>query len=52
MQRPAIASVKLANQPIKAYAVDILRGYSVGQGGMDSQTFQRICAEHSAVYSW
>jgi len=48
----AIATEELGNQLIKTYAVDILCGYSVGQGGMDSQTFQRICAEHSAVYSW
>ncbi len=47
----AIAMEKLGNQLVKAYAVDILCGYSVGQDGMDSQIFQRICAEHSAVYS-
>jgi hypothetical protein len=47
----AIAMEKLGNQLVKAYAVDILCGYSVGQHGMDGQIFQRICAEHSAVYS-
>jgi DNA-binding NarL/FixJ family response regulator len=37
----------------KAFDVDILCGYYPGtvQGGMDSQIFQRICAEHSAVHS-
>ena len=35
----------------KSYDVDILCGYpSTVQCGMDSQIFQRICAEHSAVY--
>jgi hypothetical protein len=48
----AIATEKLSNQLIEAYAVDILCGYSVGQGGMDGHIFHRICAEHSAVYSW
>jgi len=47
----AIAMEKLGNQLVQAYAVDILCGYSVGQDGMDSQIFQRVCAEHSAVYS-
>ena len=47
----AIAMEKLGDQLVKAYAVDILCGYSVGQDGMDGQIFQRICAEHSAVYS-
>jgi DNA-binding NarL/FixJ family response regulator len=47
----AIAMEKLGNQLVKAYTVDILCGYSVGQGRMDGQIFQRICAEHSAVDS-
>jgi hypothetical protein len=47
----AIAAEKLGNQLTKAYSVDILCGYSVGQGGMDGHIFHRICAEHSAVYS-
>lgn len=46
----AIAMEKLGNQLVKAYAVDILCGYSVGQGGMDGHIIQRICAEHSAVH--
>jgi CheY-like chemotaxis protein len=43
----------LSDEIAKSYDVDILCGYHSGtvQGGMDSQTFQRICAEHSAVYS-
>jgi CheY-like chemotaxis protein len=49
----AIQFEKLGNQLTKTYDVDILCGYSVGrvQGGMDRETFQRICAEHSAVHS-
>lgn len=49
----AIQVEKLGNQLVKAYDVDILCGYSLAsvQGGMDSQIFQRICAEHSGVYS-
>ena len=49
----AIQVEELANQLVKSYDVDILCGYSVGsvQGGIDSQTFQRICAAHSAVHS-
>ena len=50
----AIQVEKLGNQLAETYDVDILCGYSVRnlQGGMDSHIFQRICAEHSAVYSW
>jgi hypothetical protein len=49
----AIQVEKLGNQLAKTYDVDILCGYSLGsvQGGMDSRVFERICAEHSAVYS-
>ena len=49
----AIQMEQLGNQLAKTHDVDILCGYSLGrvQGGMDSQIFQRICAEHSAVYS-
>jgi len=49
----AIEVEKLGNRLAKAYDVDILCGYSLGgvQGGMDSHIFQRICAEHSAIYS-
>jgi len=48
----AIRVERLTNQLAETYDVDILCGYSLGsvQGGMDSY-FQRICAEHSAVYS-
>jgi predicted ATP-dependent protease len=44
---------ELGNQLAKTYQVDIQCGYSLGSvlGGMDSQIFQRICAEHSAVHS-
>jgi hypothetical protein len=49
----AIQVEKLGNHLAKTYDIDILCGYSLGsvQGGMDSQIFRRICAEHSAVYS-
>jgi hypothetical protein len=49
----AIQVEKLGNQLVKTYDMDILCGYSLShvQGGMDSHIFQRICAEHSAVYS-
>ena len=49
----AIQVEKLGNQLVKTYDVDILCGYSLSsvQGGMDSHIFQRICSEHSAVYS-
>jgi DNA-binding NarL/FixJ family response regulator len=49
----AIQVEALGNQLVKTYDVDILCGYSLGsvQGGMESHIFQRICAEHSAVYS-
>jgi DNA-binding NarL/FixJ family response regulator len=49
----AIQVERLGNQLARTYDVCILCGYSLGgvQGGMDSHVFQRICAEHSAVYS-
>jgi len=49
----AIQVEKLGNELVKEYDVDILCGYSLSsvQGGMDSQIFQGICAEHSAVYT-
>ena len=49
----AIQVEELSQQLAKTYDVDILCGYSLGSipGGMDSQIFQRICAEHSAVHS-
>ena len=49
----AIQVEKLGNQLAKTNDVDILCGYSLRsvQGGMEGHIFQRICAEHSAVYS-
>ena len=49
----AIQVEGLCNQLVKTYDVNILCGYSLRsvQGGMDSHIFQRICEEHSAVYS-
>ena len=49
----AIQMEKLGNTLTQIHDVDILCGYSLGsvQGGMDDHMFQRICAEHSAVYS-
>ena len=49
----AIQVEKLANQLAKRYNVDILCGYSLvsDQCVTDSRIYQRICAEHSAVYS-
>ena len=44
---------RLCNQLAKAYDVDILCGYSLHSvpGGMESPIYEKICAEHSAVYS-
>jgi DNA-binding NarL/FixJ family response regulator len=49
----AIQMEKLGNQLAKSHGVDILCGYSLGRvhGGMPGPIVQRICAEHSAVYS-
>jgi DNA-binding NarL/FixJ family response regulator len=50
----AIQVEKLGNHLAKTYDIDILCGYSlVGsvQGGMESPIYEKICAEHSAVYS-
>jgi hypothetical protein len=49
----AIQVQKLSNQLVNIYDVDILCGYYLSSvhGGMDSRVFERICAEHSAVYS-
>ncbi len=49
----AIQMEKLGNQLTDVYDVDILCGYcqASGQGKMDAHTFQRICAEHSTIYS-
>ena len=45
---------KLGNQLIKKYDVDIRCGYSLSsfQGGVGSQVFEGICAEHSSSHSW
>jgi hypothetical protein len=44
---------QLCNRLAELHDVDILCGYSLGsgRGGMDNLFFERICAEHSAVYS-
>jgi hypothetical protein len=49
----AIQMEKLGNHLTKIHDVDILCGYSLGvvEGGIDAHIFQRICAEHSRVYS-
>jgi len=49
----AIQIEKRGNQLIRRYDVDILCGYFVGSGqlGIDRELFQRICAQHSAVYT-
>lgn len=49
----AIQMERLGNKLTKIHAVDILCGYSTSvlEGGMDSQIFERICAEHSTVHS-
>ena len=51
----ALQLEKLRNKLTEIHDVDILCGYSLGGGvevEMDHHTFQQICAEHSAVYSW
>lgn len=50
----ALQVERLGNQLTNLYDVDILCGYSTAsvQGGMHSPAFQRICAEHSAAYSY
>ena len=49
----AIQDEKLCNELVKRYDVSILCGYSRTSfpTETDSHIFQRICAEHSAVYS-
>jgi len=48
----AIQVEKMCNQLIKTYEVDILCAYSLElERQMDNDLFQRVCAEHSAVYS-
>jgi hypothetical protein len=49
----AIQMEKLGNKVTQIHDVDILCGYSLSgvDVAMESQVFQRICAEHSAVHS-
>jgi DNA-binding NarL/FixJ family response regulator len=49
----AIRLEHLSNQLATSYEIDILCGYSLSgfHGERDKNAFQRICAEHSAVYS-
>lgn len=49
----AIQMEKLGNQLVQSYDVDILCGYFLDdvQNRMQSPVIQRICMEHSAVYS-
>jgi KaiC/GvpD/RAD55 family RecA-like ATPase len=49
----AIQTERISNQLTEQYDVDILCGYFLGRvpGGMDDNIYQRICTEHSAVYS-
>lgn len=48
----AIRLEQLWDEVAKTYTVDILCGYPLGgfHGVEDSHIFQRVCAEHSAVY--
>jgi len=48
----AVQLEQLCNRLAKKYDLDILCGYSLGSvmGRMDDHIFQRICAEHSAVF--
>ena len=49
----ALRLERLWDEAAKAYSVDTLCGYPLSSfhGEEDSQIFQRICAEHSTVYS-
>lgn len=47
----AIQMEKLGNRLTTLYDVDILCGYSLTHSPADKNTFERICAEHSAVYT-
>jgi DNA-binding NarL/FixJ family response regulator len=49
----AIRLEHLWDEIAKSYGVDVLCGYPLGsfQGGVGSHIFEKICAEHSAVYS-
>jgi len=48
----AIEFERLGNRLMSIHDIDILCGYSLHnlKGGMHDEDFQRICAEHSAVY--
>lgn len=48
-----VTDEKLCNRLVETYDVDILCGYLLdsGQGAMDDNLFQQICAEHSSVSS-
>jgi DNA-binding NarL/FixJ family response regulator len=46
----AIQMEKLGNQLANLYDVDIQCGYSFARADVDSRIFERICAEHTAVY--
>lgn len=50
----AIQLEHLWDEIAKSHPVDVLCGYPLAsfQGGVGSHVFGRICAEHSAVYSW
>jgi hypothetical protein len=47
-----IQDEELGNQLIQRYELAILCGYFLGniEGGMEGETFRRICAQHSAVH--
>lgn len=47
----AIQIENLCNQLANLYDIDILCGYSLTYARADKHFFQRICAEHSAVYT-
>jgi hypothetical protein len=49
----AIRLEQLWNQLTETYEVDLLCGYALSSfhGEEDKKVVQRICAEHSAVYS-
>lgn len=47
----AIQMEKLGNRLTRLYDIDILCAYSLTQAQLSGEVFQRICAEHSAVYT-
>ena len=50
----AIRLEQLWNEIARTHGIGVLCGYSLKsvQGGMDTEIFQRICAEHYAVHSY